>query len=326
MKEYYGVKKVSNSSLSWFQKSPKYFKAMLDGEITEPSKPHFEKGEMTHQYILEPNEFAKNYIFFAYNTPVSQQQKDFCKTFAYKKNGSEDERLLTSYRDSYSTKESDEKVLEKAKALAKDYKEYIKSIKISHMYVAILPPAMEDTLRTIKSNIVSHQKANELMFNQEHDTFGNTKDLFICNEFAIYWTSPNGVECKSLLDRLIIDFKNKKITLVDLKTTSHITEFKEKFVEYRYYRQMAFYWMALYWHFKATYPDEKWEDYQQETYIVAISTDSLSEIKVFNISEPSLNMGFDEIVPLLEQIKWHTDENKWDYTKAYYDGNLCEKL
>lgn len=326
MKEYYEIKKVSNSSLSWFQKSPKYFKAMLDGEITEPSKSYFEKGEMIHQYLLEPDEFVKNYTFLAYATPTSQQQKDFCKSYAHKKIGSEDERLLAAYRESYSTKESDEKVLEKAKILANDYKAYIKSIKISYMYVAILPPEMETTLSTIKSNIVNHQKANELLFNQEHATFGNTKDLFIGNEFPIYWTSPNGVECKSLLDRLIIDFKNKKIILVDLKTTSHITEFKEKFVEYKYYRQMAFYWMALYWHFKANYPEEKWEEYQQETYIVAISTDNLSEIKVFNVSDPSLNMGLDEIIPLLELIKWHSAENKWDYTKAYYDGNLCETL
>ena len=324
MKEYYQVKKISNSSLSWFQKSPKYFKAMLDGEITEPTKSYFEKGEMIHQYLLEPDEFSKNYIFLAYNTPVSQQQKDFCKTYAFKKKGSDTERLLESYRDSYSTKESDEKVLDKATALAKDYKEYIKFLKLSHVYTAILSPSVEGTLTTIKSNVVSHQKANELLFNTDHDAFGNTKDLFIANEFAIYWDAPNGLECKSLLDRLIIDFKNKRITLVDLKTTSHMTEFKEKFTEYRYYRQMAFYWMALYSHFVITYPNENWDEYQRETYIIAISTDSLAEVKVFSVSEPSLNKGFDEITPLLDLIKWHSTEDKWDYTRAYYDGCMTE--
>ena len=87
---------------------------------------------------------------------------------------------------------------------------------------------------------------------------------------------------------------------------------------------MAFYWMALYRHFVITYPNENWDEYQRETYIIAISTDSLAEIKVFSVSEPSLNKGFDEITPLLDLIKWHTTEDKWDYTRAYYDGCMTE--
>ena len=40
MKDYYKIKKVSNSSLSWFQNSPKYFKLMFDngGQIAKATK------------------------------------------------------------------------------------------------------------------------------------------------------------------------------------------------------------------------------------------------------------------------------------------------
>ena len=56
-KGYYDELKVSNSSLSWFQQSPKYFKLMLDGDIKQESKPYFEKGQMIHMYLLEPEEY-----------------------------------------------------------------------------------------------------------------------------------------------------------------------------------------------------------------------------------------------------------------------------
>lgn len=326
MKDYYEVKKVSNSSLSWFQTSPKYFKGMLDGEITEPSKSYFERGEQIHQYLLEPDEFEKNYLFLDYTTPRSQQQKDFCEKVAYKRKGKKEEILISAYKDIYSTKESDDKILEKAQALEKQYKDYIKYIKLSHSYVAILPENQRIKFQTIANNVLEHELASTLIFNEDHKFFGNTKDLFISNEFPIYWTSANGIECKSLLDRLIIDFKNKRVTLVDLKTTSHLSEFADKFMEYKYYRQMAFYWMALYWYFKHEYPDIDLNEFEKETYIVAISTSDLAEIKVFKISESKLNIGFDEITPLLDDIKWHYDNGKWDYTRKYYEGILFELL
>jgi hypothetical protein len=326
MKEYYKVKRVSNSSLSWFQTSPKYFKLMFDKELEEETKSYFEKGEQIHQYILEPQEFEKNYIFLDYETPKSQQQKDFCESFARAKKGSKEEKLLKAYKDSYAAKESDEKVLEKAEQLAKTYESYIKYIKLSPMYVSILSNSMQNVLNESRKTLLEHEKGKELMYNEHVATFGNSEDMFIANEFEIYWTDPNGLECKSMIDRIIIDHKNKKVTLVDLKTTSHLSEFKEKFKEYKYYRQMAFYWMAIYWYFKNTLTDKNIDEYLKETFIVAIGTKDPVEVKVFEVTEGRLNEGFFEIFPLLTQLQWHFTEQKWDYSQAYYEGKTTEKL
>src|SRR4030042_1107675 len=167
MKEYYKVKRVSNTSLSWFQKSPKYFKLMLDKEMEEETKGFFEKGEQIHQYILEPEEFDKNYMFLDYETPKSPQQKSFCETFARAKKGAKNEKLVSAYKNAYTTKESDDKILEKANELAKTYENYIKFIKLSPMYVGILSNMMRNQLNESRTKALEHEKAKELLYNEE---------------------------------------------------------------------------------------------------------------------------------------------------------------
>jgi hypothetical protein len=173
---------------------------------------------------------------------------------------------------------------------------------------------------------MAHDKSWKLMWHDSNDVFGNTDKLFICNEFEIYWTTPTGLECKSMIDRIIIDHENKKVTLIDLKTTSHLPDFKDKFMEYKYYRQMAFYWMAIYWYFKNNLPDKNIDEYLKETFVVAIGTKDPIEVKVFEITERRLTEGLIEIEPLLRELEWHFKEDKWDYTRAYYEGQTTEKI
>lgn len=311
--------------MSWFQHSPKYFKLMLDKALEEETKSYFERGEQIHQYILEPEEFDKNYIFLDYETPKSQQQKDFCEGFASYKKGTKEEKLVRAYKEAYTTKESDDKVLEKASQLAKTYDSFIKYKKLSPMYISVLSNSVHNQLNETKKALMAHDTAWKLMYNEQTSLFGNTENLFCANEFEIQWIHPTGVECKSLIDRIIIDHENKKITLVDLKTSSHLPEFKEKFDEYRYYRQMAFYWMAIHWYF-INILHKDIIDYDKETYIVAIGTKDPIEVKVFDISEATLTKGLLEIDPLITQLAWHFKEDKWDYTKEYYEGKTTEKI
>lgn len=325
MKNYYDVKAVSNSSLSWLSKgSPKYFKMKFDGLIDEAPKTYFEKGQQIHMYILEPEEFDKEYTFLSYSKPKSAQQKEFCDTFARLKKGKKDEKLVIAYKKAYTTKESDDKILDKAKTLEKQYIEYIKFIKISPMQ-KVLPSSMLTTLNEMKVNLREHIKSRELLFNDEHTVFGNSDKLFIQNEFSIYWTYPNGLKCKSMLDRLVIDYENKKVQLVDLKTSAHIYTFKEKVDEYSYHRQLAFYWMAIHWYFKNTLKISL-DDWTKETYIVTVGTTIPYEVKVFNITDKKLDEGATEIINLMDTLKWHFDNDAWNFDMKYYDNTLVEKI
>jgi len=194
------------------------------------------------------------------------------------------------------------------------------------MYTAILPTRMFDQLNEIKLNLRNHIKAKELLFNDEHAVFGNSDKLFMQNEFPIYWEYPNGLKCKSLIDRLIIDYEKKTVTLVDLKTSSQLYNFKEKFNEYSYYRQLTFYWLAIFWYFKNELKLSIDDSWTKDTFIVAVGSIEPFEAKVFEITEPTLNKGMLEIAPLMDQLKWHFDNDKWDYDTKYYDNILVDKI
>ncbi len=162
------------------------------------------------------------------------------------------------------------------------------------------------------------------MYNEQHIAFGNTDKIFIQNELVIMWEYPGvNLPCKSMLDRIIVDHEKKKITIVDLKTTSFMSEFKDKALEYRYNRQMAFYWMAVYYYFKHELKLNI-ESYERETFIVAVSTKEPTEVKVFKVSDHVLGDGFDEIEQIIPDLAWHWKEQKWDYPRSYYDGEGYE--
>jgi hypothetical protein len=301
---------------------------MLDGEITEPSKPWFEYGERVHMYLLEPEEFDKEYTFLDYTVPKSPQQKLFCEAYANAKKGTDSEKLLTAYRKSYSTKEDDEKVLLKAKTLKKELQQYIKYTKQRHV-TKIVPTSQLYKLNESKTKVLEHKKANELLFNELHSAFGNTDKSFIQNEFQINWewkiNEYATLPCKSLIDRLVIDHDKKLVQLIDLKTTSHLSSFKEKFREYKYNRQLAFYWMAIYWYFENELKLNI-SEYEKETYVVAVASSDLIEVRVYEIMEPSLHDGLQEIDYTLKSLEWHWVEDKWDYPMTYYEGSGIELI
>lgn len=313
MKDYYNIKRISNSSINWFQVSPKFFKLMFDKEIEEEDKFKYEKGEIVHTYILEPEEFKQNYVFLDYETPKSTQQKEFCETFARAKKGTEDEKLIKAYKNAYTTKESDDKILEKAVVLKNQLKSYINSIKLSTVKT-VLQPSMKEKLEEINSCILNHKIASDLVYN---NMYWNAD---IHNEYPIYWTHSSGLDCKSLIDRLIIDHERKIIKIVDLKTTSSYKDFIDKVDEYSYYRQLAFYTMAI-------KNSMQVEDYTFECYIVAINMKEPTEVKVFKLKDdPTLLKGIQEINYWLPRIKWHFDNELWDYTQEYYEGTGIEEI
>ena len=128
-----------------------------------------------------------------------------------------------------------------------------------------------------------------------------------------------------MIDRFIIDKENKVIKLIDVKTTSNIGTFKNSLEKYKYHRQLAFYWMAIFYEFKELIPDI--EKYTQETYIVILSTNpDIPECKVIDIDEKMLYDGIKDIKKIMKNIAWHYKNDLWDYSKDYYEGDGVESL
>jgi hypothetical protein len=325
-KDYYKIVGISNSSLSYFNKSPYYFYKRINGEIEEEEKKRYlELGKQVHMYLLEPELFHQTYAILDFEAPKSQQQLKFAESYVKaSKKKTDEEKLISAYSENYVvTNKSDDKILEEAKELKNKVKDYIKYLKAAKEFKAILSWSSKSILDQMKQVTNEHIKAKELLFCHLNRPTANIETF---NEFQIIWQYPEiSMPCKSMIDRLVIDHENKVIQLIDIKTTSSIGEFKDKFEELSYYRQLAYYWIALHWYAKENNL-QYFEEYKKETYIVALQTTQLVECRVFDIDDYYLNLGLNEIEEYMRKIKWHIDENKWEHTKEYYLNNGVEKL
>lgn len=321
---YEDLTRISNSNIGWFlKKGPRYLKEMLDGK--EGLKASFlDKGTMIHEYILQPEEFWKDYIILDFAVPKVKQQKDLLEFYANAKMvdplASEDDILLMSYNSAYSNNKSIDKRIQEAKELVELYQNYIEYFKNKDSK-KVISFADLNMLKAIKKNMEDHKKANELLFKYP-ETFE------VHNEFHINWEYPNAstlgdLPCKSLLDRVMIDHTNKKIILVDIKTTADVYNFKHSVEEFDYCRQLAYYWLAIHWYFKNELKLNI-EEYEYETYIIAVQSHDGYEVRVFKFNPKTVEERLVTIDYAIKRIAWHKNNNLWDHMKEYYDEDGAE--
>lgn len=335
-------KGISNSSLTWFRLSPKYFRDKIDRKIEEPELNYLELGTKLHYYLLEPQKFNELYIYLSQTTPTNAKQKEFCIEFSKHISDKEPERETAKkiYKTLYATdKKSDAKIETEAMVLVNKYREYINYLKDVDSYKDVINFTTNKFLTEARQAVTEHKKARELMLTTGYSTSQDivTQDYIEVNEARIYWEHPeikiNGepIVCKSKIDRLVIDHMNKVIKIIDLKTSYNIKMFPSKFEEYKYNEQLTFYWMAVGYMFSKLYPDKKLSEYTKETYIVAISTnpsDSMYlvpvECKVFKIEDKWLETGLENINSTLQEMVWYLENDLWDHSREYYEGDGTE--
>ena len=322
---YEDTSRISNSALGSFLKyGPLALKDIIEGNNEQLNLPQLEIGTMIHEYILQPEEFWKDYIILDFAVPKVKQQKDLCELYyTYKQVdplASEDDIILKAYNTAYSNKKSNDIKLKEAKEILDLYSNYIEyyANKDSKKVISF---ADLNTLKKIKTNLEEHKKANELLW--------HLPDTYEChNEFHINWevSKFNDLKCKSLLDRVCFDHVNKKIILIDLKTTQNVYDFKHSIEEYDYYRQIAYYGLAIQWYMQEVL-NLNTEDYDFEAYIIAIGKDKYNQIKVFNMNNQQiLSEKVDLITETLSKISYHITSDNWKHSKEYYDSTGVEEI
>lgn len=323
---YEDLTRISNSNIGWFlKKGPRYLKEMLDGK--EGLKASFlDKGTMIHEYILQPEEFWKDYIILEFAVPKVKQQKTLLEFYSAARLvdpfASEDHILLMSYEAAYNNNKSEEKKIQEAKELVELYQNYIEYFRNKDSK-KVISFADFNMLKAIKKNMEDHKKANELLFKYP-ETFE------VHNEFHINWEYPNAstlgdLPCKSLLDRVMIDHTNKKIILVDIKTTADVYNFKHSIEEFDYCRQLAYYWLAIHWYFKNELKLNI-EEYEYETYIIAVQSHDGYEVRVFKFNPETIEERLVTIDYAIKRIAWHKNNDLWDHMKEYYDEDGAEMI
>lgn len=314
---------------------------MLDGEEKGLDLPQLRKGTMIHEFLLQPEEFQKDYIVFEGVRPKSAQAQKFCEEYIKSTEIEPDKRAIGAYNKSYSiVGKSSEKILSEALKISEECKDYIDVLKSGKILIS---PYDYTQLLKIKSNVQNHKLASKLLCDA-----GDYGDVHIYHEFQINWDCL-GVPCKSLLDCCMFDFENRVCTIVDIKTTSKLYHFEDSMREFDYARQLQFYKSAAGWwlnQHKAEIKSLTGEPYDDNTenvpydfgesfeysewtfklYIVAIDNGSNGEVRVFDESNKTYSDVRNKIRNALNDIKYHMTHNEWEHSIEYYTGDGSENL
>ena len=330
--------RISNSNIGWFlNKGPAFLHKMLTEPPPEESTTAMERGTMIHEYILQPEEFQKDYVVWDKSRPSSAQQEKFCQELASSTEIEPNRAVLSAYKEAYSTRgKSDDLMLSEGLKIASTLKDYIDFLKANDGRTMITPYEYR-MLEKIKQNIQSHKLAWKIIWPLGEYKIGpeligyhgDGIDINAYHEFHINWTyyvkMASGVECKSLLDGFTLDFKNKKVTIYDLKTTQKLWHFEDSIEQYDYLRQLCFYYQAAVWYLKYELKEDP-NSWTFEFYIIGIDTTGSYDIRVFKVDNFKVWSRKDTILNAIKEIMWHQETGKWEHSREYYEGEGFESL
>ena len=326
---YEDLSRISNSNIGWFlNKGPAYLHKMLTDPPPEEKNPTLERGTMIHEYLLQPEEFQKDYVVWDKPKPSSAQQEKFCKALAQSTEIEPNKAILSAYKDAYSTRgKADDLMLSEGLKIASTLKDYIDFLKANDGRKMISPWDVK-MLEQIKQNVQSHKLADKIIWPiGKNSPYGDPNNPFgsCYHEFHINWSYENKIQCKSLLDGLTLDFKNKKVIIYDLKTTQKLWHFEDSINQYDYLRQLSYYYSAVCWYMREELGGDYF-DWTFEFYIIGIDTTGSNEIRVFKISKEAVDSRGLIIIKALDVISWHQSTGKWDHSRDYYEGDGAEIL
>ena len=332
---YYEDKtRISNSNIGWFlNKGPAFLHKMLTEDVPEEKSQALERGTMIHEYILQPEEFQKDYVVWSKSRPTSAQQEKFCQALVSSTEIEPNRAILDAFKQAYSTAgKSEDKMLSEGLKIASTLKDYIDFLKANDGRIMITPWDAK-MLEKIKQNIQSHKLASKIIWFVGYGEYPADSPVMPGDEMAFWhefhinweWYGEMPIACKSLLDGLTLDLKNKKAIIYDLKTTQKLWHFEDSMEMYDYCRQLAYYTMAVKWYLKNEC-NENADDWTFEHYIIGIDTTGTYEIRVFKVEELMVQSRNGVIQDALTDIAWHKANDKWEHSRSYYEGDGSESL
>jgi len=154
-----------------------------------------------------------------------------------------------------------------------------------------------------------------------HKYFWPADNTRLITQVPIYFKYKD-LDCKGLLDGIVIDDEKKTILPYDLKSSSWgIRNFPLVYKRFKYYRQAAFYQHAVLNHF---IPEENLQGYEllPFTFIVTSSKRGIPEMPIiYKVESQDFRFGMQEIDDAIEQYKWHVENNYFDMSKEQFENS-----
>ncbi len=324
---YYESPKVSNSSLSWLLPetggSVEKYIYRTSFQPVEESSESMRLGTLIHKYVEKGYNADFDEIYEVVEMPSATIAGIIEEVAENPAAPLRDEILRVARSVDYYPSWKDETVINKILA---EGSEYLEKLKLESTGKVIISPEEMQQLQPICSII-----REKMIWNFEKkgflDEFNMTPihsepddDVEILNECAIEFEYEN-VECKSLIDILLVNHTRKTFCIVDLKTTSvpisiytgYCTEeidnpsesIVSKWVEGVMYkrnihRQIAFYKLAA----ASKYPDYKFDG----AYVFAVETSIPYETSLTPIYNRYIELGKRRIDCAMQYFKGILDK------------------
>lgn len=333
IEEYFSSPAISNSLLGAMQ-NPRYIWMKQQGLVEEDKdKIHFKIGSGVDCILTNQLEWVKEFLVAdSNNVPIMMGK--FIK--ALPKN-------LTADSPEESYKEAWEASGYK-QGLSTVIKSFWKNEDYVHYYKAVSEGGNKTVLTKQEYEVILSAYEAIATSPECRWYFSPIRDgIDIHKQIPIYF-EYKGESCKALLDGIVINHNERVIYPYDLKTIGKgVFNFPDSFWRYGYYRQAAWYLIALQHYIKYLNTQYMLEgkDIDLSTYTIApfrfivVSSrpknyePALIYLTTPNDLEVGLNGGFlkedNKYVPgvnqLLEDYKWHVKNNLWEVPRAVYENN-----
>lgn len=140
-----------------------------------------------------------------------------------------------------------------------------------------------------------------------------------------------GLNCKSKLDRIIINVNTKSVVYLDYKSYGLGTLLhgfkpdstmpgRSAVEKYKIYRQLAFYYKAIVAYLGETYPDINLSDWKIQPYVIGISTKYYECIPFKVRYDNLLRIGMTDLNNIISRIIRHYELGNWEKTFEELDN------
>lgn len=334
--DYYSVGSVddiviSNSSLSGIDPSvggsPQLFLDFFRDDVERKTSIQMDRGSLLHLWHEDSKKAPedKQFIVADIEKP-SDMMASWCERIfsmialsGVSHENCADEVIHATREEAYKNIKDNKKLIEKFES---DGRAYYNFLVEANGKIAVTA----ETKRILEgqtTSILGHDKANRVLFG----AMPENAERFI--EEEVYWTTSVAisedktieVKFKAKLDNIVIRWDKKIIYLNDLKTTGKpVSLFKRSFVNYRYYRQLAFYCQALN-QFLIQKGITDISDWVFIPRIVAVDSTKFFNTAVFGIDAKWQEKGMQEQSLLVNRVIWHITNNTWDRVPEEVENN-----
>ena len=304
---YYNDKAISQSQLTNLASGPKYFKNKLEYKQESDA---LTLGSIVDVMLTESDNFYKIFIVNEYPKPTGQLGEYVDAIF---KGFSEEE--------AYTIAGFKQKKIDVVKELFKG--------KDCQNYYNFLLESKDKKVITKEEYGKANKIVTSLLTNRFTSKYFNCDDTECLTQLELYWKYKD-FDCRSRLDIVKINHKDKTILPIDVKTSGKSTyNFLESVVRFRYDLQAAFYMEALQWYIDNT---DKYKDYKLLPFLFIVEhTDYPGLPLIYECTEKDIHYGkfggitktgvrlkgFDE---LIEDLKWYYTYDSWDYTREVIEN------